>query len=74
MLTACIASISWGLNVLESRWLEAFELGSIPNDQVATIIRAMLTPQCGTSAARLISGVGGSRLGERPTTVASVDV
>jgi AcrR family transcriptional regulator/predicted DNA-binding transcriptional regulator AlpA len=43
VLSACIASISWGLTVLESRWLESFELDEIPNDQVATIIRAMLT-------------------------------
>ncbi len=43
VLSACIASISWGLNVLESRWLESLELDEIPHDQVATIIRAMLT-------------------------------
>jgi AcrR family transcriptional regulator len=43
VLSACIASINWGLNVLESRWLEALGLDEIPQDQVATIIRAMLT-------------------------------
>jgi AcrR family transcriptional regulator len=43
VLSACIASISWGLNVLESRWLGALDLEEIPQDQVATIIRAMLT-------------------------------
>ena len=32
----------WGLNVLEARWLEALDLDEIPNDQVATIIQAML--------------------------------
>lgn len=43
VLAACIASISWGLTVLESRWLQALELDAIPNDQVAAVIRAMLT-------------------------------
>jgi AcrR family transcriptional regulator len=43
VLSACIASALWGLNVLESRWLEAFDLDEIPQDQVATIIRTMLT-------------------------------
>jgi AcrR family transcriptional regulator len=43
VLSACIASLTWGLQVLESRWLEAFDLDVIPDDQVATVIRAMLT-------------------------------
>jgi hypothetical protein len=43
VLAACIAPISWGLTVLESRWLQALELDAIPNDQVAAVIRAMLT-------------------------------
>ncbi len=43
VLSACIASVAWGLNVLESRWRESLELDEIPNDQVATVIRAMLT-------------------------------
>lgn len=43
IVSACVAAVVWGLNVLESRWLEALELDEIPEDQVATIIRAMLT-------------------------------
>jgi glutathione-regulated potassium-efflux system ancillary protein KefG len=43
VLSACIASVVWGLNVLESRWRESLELDEIPNDQVSTVIRAMLT-------------------------------
>ena len=43
VLSACIASLTWGLHVLESRWLEAFDLDEIPTDQVATVMRAMLT-------------------------------
>jgi AcrR family transcriptional regulator len=43
VLSACIASVIWGLNVLESRWLGALELDEIPQDQVATVIRTMLT-------------------------------
>jgi hypothetical protein len=40
--SACIVAMGWGLNVLETRWLEALDLDEIPNDQVATIIQAML--------------------------------
>jgi AcrR family transcriptional regulator len=43
VLSACIASAIWGLNVLESRWLESLGLDEIPLDEVATVIRAMLT-------------------------------
>jgi AcrR family transcriptional regulator/predicted DNA-binding transcriptional regulator AlpA len=43
VLSACIASLTWGLHVLESRWLDALGLDEIPNDQVATVMRAMLT-------------------------------
>jgi glutathione-regulated potassium-efflux system ancillary protein KefG len=43
VLSACIASLTWGLLVLEQRWLEALGLDEIPNDQVATVMRAMLT-------------------------------
>jgi AcrR family transcriptional regulator/predicted DNA-binding transcriptional regulator AlpA len=43
VLSACIASLTWGLHILESRWLEALDLDEIPNDQVATVIRAMLS-------------------------------
>jgi glutathione-regulated potassium-efflux system ancillary protein KefG len=43
VLSACIASLTWGLHVLESRWLGALDLDEIPNDQVAMVIRAMLT-------------------------------
>ncbi len=39
---ACMASVLWGLFVLESRWLGAFDLDEIPQDQVATILRAIL--------------------------------
>jgi hypothetical protein len=42
VLAACIASVSWGLNVLEPRWLGALGLEEIPVDQVATVLRAML--------------------------------
>jgi glutathione-regulated potassium-efflux system ancillary protein KefG len=38
----CITAMRWGLNVMETRWLEALDLEEIPNDQVATVIRAML--------------------------------
>lgn len=43
VLSACIASTIWGLNLLETRWLEALDLDEIPTDQVATVIRAMLS-------------------------------
>lgn len=42
VLAACIASLSWGLNVLEPRWLGALGLEEIPLDQVATVLRMML--------------------------------
>lgn len=42
ILAACVASVTWGLNVLEPRWLGALGLEEIPLDQVATVIRAML--------------------------------
>ena len=41
VLSAGIAALIWGLNVLESRWLEALGLDEIPQDQVARMIRAM---------------------------------
>ena len=43
VLAACITSTIWGLTVLEPRWLQALDLPEIPPDQVAAIIRAMLT-------------------------------
>lgn len=43
VVSACVAAVVWGLNVLESRWLEALGLDEIPDDEVATIIRAMLS-------------------------------
>jgi glutathione-regulated potassium-efflux system ancillary protein KefG len=43
VLSASIAAMVWGLNVLEPRWLPALGLDEIPHDQVATLIRAMLT-------------------------------
>ena len=42
VVAACIVAMRWGLNVLETRWLEALDLEEIPNDQVATVIQAML--------------------------------
>jgi len=42
VLAACIVAMGWGLYVLETRWLDALGLDEIPNDQVATIIQAML--------------------------------
>jgi AcrR family transcriptional regulator len=42
IVATCITAMRWGLNVLESRWLEALDLEEIPNDQVVTIIQAML--------------------------------
>lgn len=38
----CIAAMSWGLFVLEDRWLESLELEEIPTDQVATVVRLIL--------------------------------
>jgi glutathione-regulated potassium-efflux system ancillary protein KefG len=43
VLAACIAAMVWGLNVLEPRWLFALGLDEIPHDQVAPVVRAMLT-------------------------------
>jgi AcrR family transcriptional regulator len=43
VLSACIAAMAWGLNVMEPRWLTALGIDEIPHDQVATVIRAMLT-------------------------------
>ena len=42
VVAMCIAAMSWGLFVLEARWLEALDLEEIPIDQVANAIRAML--------------------------------
>lgn len=42
VLAVCIAAMRWGLNVMETRWLEALNLDELPNDQVATVVKAML--------------------------------
>jgi glutathione-regulated potassium-efflux system ancillary protein KefG len=42
VVAVCITAMRWGLNVMEARWLEAVDLEEIPNDQVATVVRAML--------------------------------
>lgn len=38
----CVAALSWGLFVLEARWLAALDLEELPLDQVATVIRLIL--------------------------------
>ncbi len=43
VVAACIVALRWGLNVFETRWLEALDLDEIPNDQVAKIMQTMLT-------------------------------
>lgn len=42
VVATCIVAMRWGLNVLETRWLEALDLDEIPNNQVVTVIQAML--------------------------------
>jgi len=42
VIATCVAAVIWGLNVLESRWLESLDLDEVPQDQVATVVRAML--------------------------------
>ena len=36
VVATCIVAMRWGLNVLETRWLEALDLDEIPNNQVVT--------------------------------------
>lgn len=42
IVATCIAALSWGLFVLEERWLETMDLEEIPLDQVVTVMHAML--------------------------------
>lgn len=41
VLAAATAGLLWGLMVLEPRWLHSLGLEEIPDDQVATIVRAL---------------------------------
>jgi hypothetical protein len=42
VIAACLGAVAWGLTLFGNRWRLALGLAEIPNDQVATVLRAIL--------------------------------